>query len=477
MQLERKRIAAGLVAGIIAEIANKLFPLLTLHIAATKLGVTEFGRSQFVLWLIDMAAVFVIFGYGTLAPLLWRDGSSSEERSRLLGMTLLVRAVHALMASIALIFICYYYAGWNEYLPLLLPSLFAIFSTAFDMVWALSAMQKLTVFSVISLVAKTLGLILILSFVNDDQDALIYMVAILGANAAVNIGSCLYVVKKIGAKIPHKDEIRKLFTASLPYALSFALLTLLDRFDVFIVEYHLGNEGAGSYIGPSKIAQSFLPFVAMINGIFYSEVLAVFDKDSALKHLQTSLRVVLLAVLPIIIGVWFVDADILGFVLDDHYRQFGKVLSLLSQSILPHVFLLVFGMQVLLIGKKIAVFNISIAMGLITGAVMSWYSLATYGLLGVASGVTLGKWIAAFLTLMFAASVLRIKIGNILLPLLPIFFPAAVMAAALSVIQLSAIPLPWFVKVASGGIVYGLVIMLLFSSEVRLLLRRGKSEL
>jgi O-antigen/teichoic acid export membrane protein len=474
MHLERKRIAAGLVAGIIAEIANKLFPLLTLHIAATKLGVTEFGRSQFVLWLIDMAAVFVIFGYGSLAPLLWRDGNSSEERSRLLGMTMLVRAVHALLASIALMLICYYYAGWNEYLPLLLPSLFAIFSTAFDMVWALSAMQKLTVFSVISLVAKTLGLILILCFVNDDQDALIYMIAILGANAAVNMGSCLYVVKKIGVKIPHKDEIKKLFSASLPYALSFALLTLLDRFDVFIVEYHLGNEGAGSYIGPSKIAQSFLPFVAMINGIFYSEVLAVFDKDSALKHLQTSLRVVLLAVLPIIIGVWFVDADILGFVLDDHYRQFGKVLSLLSQSILPHVFLLVFGMQVLLIGKKIAVFNISIAIGLALGALMSWYSLQTYGLLGVAGGVTFGKWVTAILTLMFAARVLKLNIATLLLPLVPVFFPAGVMAAALYFIHLSGVSFPWILNVSLGGGVYCLVIMILFKSEVRVLLRGGK---
>ena len=463
--LERKRIAAGLVAGIIAEIANKLFPLLTLHIAATKLGVLEFGRSQFVLWLIDMAAVFVIFGYGSLAPLLWRDGNSSEDRSRLLGMTMLVRTVHALLAAALLILICHYYVGWNEYLPLLLPSLFAIFSTAFDMVWALSSMQKLTVFSIMSLVAKTVGLILILCFVNDDQDALIYMVAILGANAVVNLGSCIYVVKKIGAKLPHVSAIKKLFTASLPYALSFMLLTLLDRFDVFIVEYHLGNEGAGSYIGPSKIAQSFLPFVAMINGIFYSEVLAVFDKNSALTHLQTSLRVVLLAVLPIVVGVWFVDSD----------RQFGTVLSVLSQSILPHVFLSVFGLQVLMLGKKIAAFNASIALGLIAGAATAWYGLQPYGLLGVAGGVTFGKWVTAILTLMFAASALKLNILKLLQPLLPIFFPALVMACTLTAMQVSGLSFPWFVEIALGGAVYALMMVLLFKSEMRMLLRRGKS--
>jgi O-antigen/teichoic acid export membrane protein len=335
-------------------------------------------------------------------------------------------------------------------------------------------MQKLTVFSMISFVAKTFGLILILCFVNDDQDALIYMVAILGANAAVNLGSCCYVVKKIGAKLPYMAEVKKLFKASLPYACSFALLTLLDRFDVFIVEYHLGNEGAGSYIGPAKIAQSLLPFVAMINGIFYSEVLAVFDKDSALNHLHTSLRVVLLAVLPIVTGVWFVDSEILGFVLDEHYLQFGPVLSFLFQSILPHVFLLVFGMQVLLISKKIAVFNLSIAIGLFCGAAVSWYSLQPYGLLGIAGGVTIGKWVTAILTLMFAARVLKLNVGKILRPLLPLLVPAAGMASALAALQLSGISIFWFVKVVVGGGVYGLIMLLLFKSEMLMLLKKRK---
>lgn len=472
MSVERKRIAAGLVAGVIAEIANKLFPLLTLHIAASKLGVLEFGRSQFVLWLVDIAAVFVIFGYGSLAPLLWRDGPSSEERSRLLGMTMLVRTVHAGVATAALLLICQYYVGWNEYLPLLLPSLFAIFSTAFDMVWALASMQKLTVVSVISLVAKSLGLILILCFVKDNDDALIYMIAILGANAAVNLGSCLYVVKKIGVMLPRAADIKALFSASLPYALCFMLLTLLDRFDVFIVESYLGNEGAGNYIGPAKIAQSFLPFVAMINGIFYSEVLAVFNKESALNHLRLSLRVVLLVVLPIVTGVWFVDADLLALVLDEHYRQFGSVLSVLSQSILPHVFLLVFGLQVLMLAKRISVFNISIAVGLCAGVAVSWYGLQPYGLLGVAFGVTFGKWVTALLTLTFAAKALRFSMFLILKQLIPVFQPAIVMAVSLSALRLSGAVFPWFIEMAIGAAVYSLMMFLLFRSEMKLLLYR-----
>ena len=73
-----------------------------------------------------------------------------------------------------------------------------------------------------------------------------------------------------------------------------------------------------------------------------------------------------------------------------------------------------------------------------------------------------------------AKKIMRRKIATLLLPLVPVLFPASVMAAALYFIHLSGVFFPWFVKVSLGGGVYFLVIMILFKSEVRVLLRGGK---
>ena len=433
--MQRKRIGTALVGGVLSEIANKIFPLLILHLVATRLGNRGFGLSQFAQWLLDFAIFFITFGYPSAGMVAWRN-TSPEDRTTLFSSVVLLRLTHAVAASVALFLALAYNPGWGSYSQLVTHSIFVLFTSALDGAWVITALRRLHWLSMLSILSKTLSLVAIFFLVQGADDANVYTVVTMGANALIGLGSFGIVLRSLGWKWPSKAAMWKTFLNSLPFALSFMLLVSLERFDLGAVEYWLGAEGVGIYGGPAKIAQSLIPIAGMVSTVFFAEMISIFDRDATMRHLRAGLRVSLVCLMPIVVGVWFVDEQIVSLILGQNTAGSAYLLSVLTLSILAHLFLLVFGNQILALSGKIHAYNLALAIGLVTGLILAFYpGIIEKNLMGIAVASVAGRWLSA--TIIFYLALRFVKDWRgVFFEMVKASIPAVVMFLALKLANL-----------------------------------------
>lgn len=454
--MQRKRIASSLLIGIISEIANKIFPLLTLRYATEHLGIRSFGVSQFSQFLLDLAIFFVVFGYQGWGVIAWRNAPESE-RSQLFSVAVLLRLLHAFLAISALVIALNMNPAWDHYHGVVVKNSFVILTTAFDSIWAMTALNLLPMIGILSILAKTLSLVLTIVLVQSEQDAGVYTFIAMAANAIISIGTFTIVLRKIGWCTPTKKQMLSAFFGALPFASSFFLLIALERFDVFMVESFSGAAGVGAYGGPLKIAQSVLPVAAMVTTVFFAEMLGVYDTESMMRHLRAGLRVAILTVSPIVAGVWFVDAWLVKLVVGEAFVPHARLLSIMCISILAQMFILAFGNQVLAIRSKMMWYNAALAISVILGIVLSYTwglpdGLQVFAIISVASRAT-----AALLIMIGAMKVLGNYVG-ITWEIIRSSVPALAMA-----VVLYALHSPHAIfNIAVGAGVHVLVTLVLF---------------
>ena len=463
--MERKRIASSLLVGIISEIANKIFPLVTLRYATEHLGIRSFGVSQFSQFLIDLAIFFVVFGYQGWGVIAWRN-APAEERSQLFSVTVLLRLGHAFLAILALTIALNMNSSWDNYHGVVLKNSFVILTAAFDGIWAMTALNLLPVIGILSIVAKTLSLLLTFALVQSEQDAGIYTFITMAANAMISLGTFVIVLRKIGWKSPTKKQLVSAFCGALPFASSFFLLIALERFDVFIVEAFCGAAGVGANGGPLKIAQSILPVAAMATTVFFAEMLGVYEPESMMRHLRAGIRVAILIVSPIVAGVWFVDAWIVKLIVGDAFIPHARLLSIMTISILAQMFILAFGNQVLAIRGQMMWYNSALAVSVALGIGLSFAfgdseHLQIFAITSVAARST-----AAILMVIGAMKVLG-NYAGISWEITRSMIPALTMAFVLYAMHSTH----YILNIAVGAIIHVVVTLVLFRETTLKVLR------
>ena len=464
--MQKRRIAFSLIAGLLSEIANKLFPILTLQLAARKLGIDAFGVSQFSQWVLDLGIFFVVFGYSNWSMIKWRD-SPVEERSKIFGTTTVLRLIHAVLASVAILAFLTHNENWGAYKAIVLQSIFIIFASAVDATWAMTSLNKLSRLSLISLTSKLIGLIAIFFLVQNQSDAPIYTFILMASNATIAVATFLYVLKNIGFQAPSAMEIAKAFKGSIKYAVSFVLMIVLERFDLLLVELNHGANGVGLYSGPSKISQSILPVAGMVSTVFFAEILNIKDKLQFRHHFQTGLRISVLMIAPVLAGSWFVFADLIAIVVGEEFRSSAHLFPILGMAIFPHLLILIFGYQVLTINGQVNKLNLSLTLAVAFIFVFYYGLRQTLTIEHIAWLNTLLRWIAALATIYFASSYLEGKL-ELLLTVVTALIPSVLMAIVLSFFQDTNFLLLIIIGVAT----YFVVSCLMFFKEISFLYRR-----
>jgi len=465
--MQRRRIALGLIAGVISEAANKLIPLATLHLAATRLGVKPFGVSQFSQWLTDLGVYFVAFGFAAWAPLAWRsadqNGAKDQmDRARVFSSVTLMRLLHALVACLVLSFVVQDGSTWSEYRWILLPTLFIVVTSAFDCLWAITYLRAIPLFSGISIAAKVISLIAIVSMVQGPGDALKYTVILQSANAALSMASFVYVWRVVGWAWPSIAQLAVAFRGSLPFAVSAFLLVAIERLDMALVESALGAAGAGAYGGPMKIAISMMPIAGMVTTVFFAEMLNVFENESMLRHLQAVIRVAVVLLAPVAVGMWFVYLDVVPLILGPEFAAYAKVLPILSSCIVAQMFMIIFGSQVLALRGRVALYNWALLAGVVVVAGSASILGARFGLEGFALASAAGRWVAALLAGVFGLMIIGDGRRRIILETMRSFIPAAVMTGVLLLLPQQS----WIASIVIGGTVYGAIAGILFRGTI-----------
>ncbi len=464
--MQKKRIAWTMLAALASEAVNKVVPLLTMHFAATRLGAAGFGVSQFAMWLIDWAILFVAFGYAQSTPVAIRRANSDLEKRQVAGALVINRLVHAALAFGGLYAATRINPQWSVYQPAVMASAFILFLTAFDMSGILIATQKLGAYSLVTILAKLLSLAGVWIMVRAPEDSALYVTITNGANGAICAGSLILAVFFSGIAAPSINQMRRIWRISAPFALSVTILVLVERFDLYLIERAMGPEGAGWYSGPAKLMQSLVPLIATISTVFFSEMVNTHDDASLRRHLRLSLMTVMMFVLPLIAGTWFTGGEILAIIFGPGFEQQARTLNILVFNALAHAFILTIGFQTLGLRHRMRPVYLALAAGLALGITAGPSLASNFGYEGAALASVASRSVAALIILISATRSGLIHIRELTEPLWKAGVPALGMSLVLFTIGFAG-ELPVWTVIGSGMAGYALFFTLVNRADAK----------
>ncbi len=476
--MQKRRIAWTLTANLISETVNKIVPLLTLHLASTRLGIDGFGSSQFALWILEIAILMVAFGYPQSLPLMLRQSKSLTEKQKIIAAVTANRLVQGLGVLGATAILLFTVPGWHKYAPAVLSSSFILLTSAIELTGVLVAVQKSVFISVPMITGKLASLVAIWWFVQNSADTVAYVVITSAANAVVGASTFVLGWKLLGIRQPDVKEMVQAFRTAAPFAGAGILLVALERFDLAIVEHHLGTTGAGWYSGPTRLLLSITPLAATISSVFYSEMLAVFDPHEIRRHFRFAVLATMAIMLPITTGAWVVGPGALALVFGTPFSAQGEVLSVLILSSIAHGIIVICGFQMLALHQKIAPLVTALAVGLLAGIMTGIPATGIWGLEGAAWANVTGRWLTALIVVSSALRMTPIQLSDLTTPIVKTGIPAVVMMIILQEwikssgtfkvedpVQLAGI-------VAAGTLIYAIIFAIANRREAVIIWRR-----
>lgn len=424
--MNKTRIAVTLFMAFLGEIANKVVPLVNLHLIAGRLGVDAFGSAQYALWILEWGIVFTTFGFPQVAPVLMREARTREKESRVNGSVVCAKLFLAVFATIVLILMMMGSESLGPYRLAVFTSLFIMLTSALDSSWILAAKQKLAVLSLISIIAKLLSVVAVFSLIQSPDDATLFVIITNAVNALIALASFVVAVKLVGISMPKLEDVKAALSAATPFAIAILMFLIVDRFDLFLVEKNLGSTATGLYSSASKLIGSITPITAAISGVFYSEMLALSDSKSIERLINASLFWIISVIAPLIAFlIWFND-ELLTLIFGLSYLGASEVLTYLGLGAFFFAMIVVFGFQLLALKRQWLPLVLGLAAGAISGLVIGFTFLSDGGgLLGVAAASLIAKGLTALIVIVSATMTWRLNTGGLakalLRPLLPIF--------------------------------------------------------
>ncbi len=401
--VKKKRIATTLIAGSIAELVNKLFPLVIIHYAQTKLGMESFGYAQFGMLLVDLTIPFVVYGYQNYTSIeIGRNKDNKDYISKLLSNVIFIRLIHAGIAAFFLGLLVAQSSKYQDYLAVVLATSFVLFTSAIDLLPLMVGIQKLKSFSFFTIISKSISLALILSFVNDPNDTIIYAVITQATNSAISLATFIYGMRFFKIHLPDKKMLLSTIKDSTPFAVMILLIYPFERFDLIIIEHFGKAEAAGLYFGAWRLMQSLTQAVLMIGNVFVSELVSIEDQHSFTKHIKLAVWIIMSLVVTAGLGSWFIDSQLISLVLGEDFSAAGPTLSMLLTSSIFFALFNLFGMQILMLKNSIWKVNQALFIGLVVGSIVSYSLAPNYSFLGVSFGSIVAKFCAALYVIYYA---------------------------------------------------------------------------
>lgn len=476
--MNKKRIALTLLMAFLGEVANKIVPLVNLHLVAKRLGVEAFGMSQYALWLLDWGIILATFGFQQVAPALLRNVANSEEQRKINGSVVLARLILAVIGISLLILGLQGYEQLSPYKTAVYSSLFIIIASAVESTWILAAKQKLALLSLISIIAKLASVFAVYTFIQAPDDAVFFVVITSLVNAVIAISSFFVAIRLVGIALPTWQQVRNSLIAAAPFALAFILFWVVDRFDLYLVENYFGSVATGLYSAASKLVGSITPIVAAISAVFYSEMLAAFDQESTENLIKASLFWIISTLAPLVFLLCIFDEPVLSLVFGSAFAAAASLLKTLGVGAFFFAIVFVFGFQLLAIKRQWRPLLIALTLGALAGGLFGYVAVKEEWLVAVALSSISAKAVTGGYVMWSAIKVWKLHFSGIIRGLVWPFLPTILMAVIVVICPFLGVQFNSLILEVSFLLTcYGVIFCAINLSEVRVVISYARRRL
>ena len=424
-KLTERSIARNLFSLGVADILNKLLPLITFPYVVRVMGPEAFGTANFGLAYVSFFLILVDFGLNIYAV---REISvlKVQGMARLRGFINEIFTAKMLLLVVTLIF----YFTITSAFPFSFEKKMVIYLFgsmlvyhAFDFQWLLQGTENLGPYSVGSIISNIIKIGAIFIFVHSPDDLLIYVMIVAASSFIIILVESLYLfhagmrIRTSISKNVYKHMIR-----AFPLAVSIISIMIYTRSDTLMLSFLKDDSIVGIYNAGYYIVFGALSLLTMVNTVFFPVISKTVNSCGIGKRYQIiSMRIMLLVGFSLFIFFFIFSREALDIILGDQYERTLDSFRILI-FIVPLIALsYIFGGQILLSRGKFKTYSLIILSGGVLNIILNFILIPLLSEVGAAAATLVTEMMVASLTFYISRKFIRIPFLRSFLNFLLIF--------------------------------------------------------
>lgn len=377
-----------MIMSIILTSSNFIFPLITFTYVARILQPEGTGKVAFVqsaITYFTYIAMLGVAGYGRRECAKVRDDPA--KLSGLVKELLCINLVSTVVAYILLFLSLFIIPKFSDNKTLFITMSATILLQTIGIEWLYQALEKYSYITVRSLIFKIISIILILIFVRQPSDYILYggiLTFSLSASFLMNFINARRYVSIRDAQI---HDLKRHLSPIMVFFFSSIIITVYGQLDALMIGFMKGDYEVGIYNAALRIKSVVVSVSTAITGVLIPRMTAYYNKGSQKEFyelLTKSFRVTLSLMFPMTIFIMLNPKDVLMVLGGEKYLSADSALLVLMACSIVLSLTNFFGNQILIPKGMEKRYSFSVFVGLLIDIVLNILLIPGLGAVGAA---------------------------------------------------------------------------------------------
>ena len=459
---QKSNVKSNFLYNCVYQILVMILPLLTSPYVSRILGSNGLGIFSYT---FSMASTFALVGmlgvnnYGnrTIAEVRDDRKKRSKEFWNIWAIQCIITFIMIIAYIIYIVFCCpkeYKLVSWIQILTIL--------CSAIDINWLFFGLEKFKITVTRNIIIKILSVLMIFSFVKNEEDVWLYSVIIIGGMLISNIIIWPFLFKEVDFVMPKIKNIIPHFKKTIILFVPVVAITLYNKIDKVMIGNLSTMVQTGLYENTEKIITIPLSFITALGTVMLPRMSYLFakgNKDETLKYISISMEFVCFMAAAMTFGIAGISTEFAPIFFGEEFVATGVLIMVLSPKIICISWANVLRTQYLIPLHKDKVYVVSVWLGAIVNLIVNLLLIPSLG----AMGAVIGTIIAEAVVMIYQTILVwdELPILDYIKNGIYYFFGGAVMFLIIRVIgnKMGISILTIIVQIIVGAIVYLLIVL------------------
>lgn len=246
----------------IVQTLNYALPVITIPLVSRALGVEKIGLISYIYSYIIYLILFINYSFSLTAI---RKQNKIDDLNHVFSLVFKSQIFLLILTISFLILALLFVPDLKQNMLLTCISYIAVIGAFFDKNWVYQYKQDLSLVAIINVVLKFLSVLLIILFIKEQKDYLVYAVILYGATLLTNLSLFLICIRKYEIKVV-KIKIQQVFEFLEEGKMLFfssVVISLYTSTSTLLLGLYCNNRDVGLYTAASKLVDIAKVFAIM----------------------------------------------------------------------------------------------------------------------------------------------------------------------------------------------------------------------
>ena len=249
------------------QIANYVFPLITVPIVSRTIGPDKFGVINFASAFVGYFVLFIGYGFDlTATRKLAQDPDNPENRNKVFSETFYAQGLLLLISTVAFLFFLFYVPQLRQEKLVAIFTFSVCFGTVITQNWLFQAMQDLSKIAILNFIGKVIFTLLILTSVHHKSDYVWQPLAVSVSSILVGIISFFWSINKYKLKLQriNINSCARILWDEKSFFFSLIIINLYTTTNIVILGLVKNAEEVGYYTAGQKLVTIFQSIISLV---------------------------------------------------------------------------------------------------------------------------------------------------------------------------------------------------------------------